>query len=102
MLDIRSLLVGAGIFAAAWALVSFTPSVVVPEARAQSGQWTCYVVDKFPKLDKAREWEGARNYSDALNQVAPHVESGRILVGTYPVGGFGAGQGGAPILCVKQ
>lgn len=102
MIEIRSALLGAALFGAGLLAAGALPDLLVPEANAEEGgAWQCYVVDRFPKMDKAAEWTGAVNYTDALNRLAPHAEKGELLVATYPVGGMGAGQGGAPLLCVK-
>ena len=102
MLQMRSLLLGAAIFGSGVFFSRTVDHSLISEAQAVDGAWACYVVDKFPNLEKAAEWRGAIDYADALSRLAPNAPEGKILVGTYPVGGLAAGQGGAPILCVKN
>jgi len=102
MLQTRSLILGAALFGGGLLFSQLLSGSIVHPALAVEGVWACYVVDKFPNLEKAAAWEGAVDYANALNTLAPTAPSGKMLVATYPVGGFGAGQGGAPVLCVKN
>lgn len=50
-----------------------------PEVQAGEG-WACYAADRFPNVERARSWGVARNTEAGLDQVAPHVPEGEVLV----------------------
>jgi hypothetical protein len=96
---LRSIVTGILIFG-----LGMAATYIVPQARAGSGAWQCYVVDRMPDMKSAAEWKGAVNYATGLNEVASGAPAGTILNGTYPTSGgmYGSGSSGAPILCVKN
>ncbi|HVY30653.1 MAG TPA: hypothetical protein VHB79_29035 [Polyangiaceae bacterium] len=68
-------------------------TAVAPIARSwaqpASGRWACYVVDRFPDVEEARNWEEAANITAGFNKVAAHVPAGTVLAvnpkgGPYP------------------
>ncbi len=76
----------------------------IPESRAGTGQWTCYVADRFPDMNEAAEWKGSKKITDGLNQVASDAPAGELLVLELSVSkAFASGSSGAPsVLCVKK
>jgi hypothetical protein len=70
-------------------------SAVAPVAKSWAqpqGHWSCYVVDRFPDVQEAADWDGAANITKGLNKVATQVAPGTILAlapesssqGSYP------------------
>ena len=98
-MNLRSIVTGVVLFG-----LGMAATTVIPIARAGSGSWQCYVVDRMPDMKAAAEWKGAVNYATGLNEVAGSAPAGTILNGTYPTSGgmYGTGSSGAPILCVKN
>ena len=82
-------------------LASISTSFIAT-AQADDSSWQCYVVDRFPDTQAAADWRGAKNYTTALNTIAPNAATGTILNGDYPASNWGNQTGNAPILCVKQ
>jgi uncharacterized membrane protein len=74
---------------------------LVTEARADAGQWRCYVVDRFPNQADAAAWNGANKHTLALNAIAPSAPAGTIVTSSFPIPGQ-MQTGNAPVLCVKQ
>ena len=73
-------------------------------ARAGTGGWQCYVVDRLKDPKDAAGWKGAAEVTAGLNNVAPTVTSGTILAVQYPVGGggFAGQQSDVGLVCVKN
>ncbi len=66
-------------------------------AQPAAGRWECFVVDRFPDVDDARSWDGARNITAGMNKVAAHVAAGTVLAVTPK-----SGSGSYPsVTCVK-
>ena len=49
------------------------------DAQPQPGNWTCFVIDRFPDASAAANWSGAQDVTRGLNQVARHVPPGAVI-----------------------
>jgi len=101
--------VGSMLFGAALVIVGMVTASVLPSAfategtaTASGGQWTCYVVDRFPDPSSASGWRGATKVAAGLNSVAASVPAGTVITTNYPTTTTGLGTPGAPMICVCQ
>jgi hypothetical protein len=63
-----------GFAAATWA-----PNLSVRPAQAATGTWACAVADRLPDVKKAREWHGAKDVEQGMNQLAPNATAGQVV-----------------------
>ena len=56
----------------------------MPEARAASSTWACYVVDRLDDLEGARARKGSEKAAQGLNTIAASVPVGTTIAAQYP------------------
>jgi hypothetical protein len=76
--------------------------LATPATADESGEWACYIGDKFPDVKEAGEWRGAQKFAEGLNATAAHVDRGTIMTVSYPVKMGMGSQVSAPLVCVKN
>jgi hypothetical protein len=60
----------------------------------QNGAWRCFVIDRFPDVQDAADWKGARNMTDGMNQVATNAAAGTVISAYW-------NSGTSSVVCVK-
>ncbi len=76
--------------------------VTLPATANETGEWACYIGDKFPDVKAAAEWRGATKVTEGLNQTASHAARGTVITVPYPVKAGMGSQVAAPLVCVKN
>lgn len=87
------------LFAAALIVaVGFASSNATAE---ESGEWKCYIGDRFPDMEDAAEWHGSRKMAEGLNQTATHAPRGEIVLVPYHSKLGMSPAMGTPLVCIK-